>query len=108
VLVALLSLTPLYAVGFQMLANVAGVVVFARAFDERVPWRVILRMPVTYLPYQWLLAFSALRATLRHLRGKREWEKTEHTGAHRQPRPAWATPTLMSAEMTSAVNSEVL
>jgi hypothetical protein len=89
VLAAILSFFPLYVVALQMLANVAGVVVFGRAFGEPVHWRLVARMPLTYLPYQWLIAFSALRATVRHLRGDREWEKTEHRGAHRRtPAPA--------------------
>ena len=85
VLVALLTLAPLYAVLLQMLANLAGVFVFARAYGEAVPWRVAALMPFAYLPYQWLIAVSAMRATVRHLRGQGEWEKTEHRGAHRSP-----------------------
>jgi glycosyltransferase XagB len=89
VLVAILSFFPLYAVALQMLTNVAGAVVFGRTFGEPVPWWLIARMPLTYLPYQWLIAFSALRATARHVRGDREWEKTDHRGAHRRsPAPA--------------------
>jgi hypothetical protein len=88
VLAALLTLAPLYAVLFQMLANMAGAFVFARAYDEPTPWRRVALMPLAYLPYQWMIAFSALRATVRHLRGEGEWEKTEHRGAHRSPLPA--------------------
>jgi glycosyltransferase XagB len=89
VLAAILSFFPLYVVALQMLANIAGVVVFGGAFGEPVHWRLVARMPLTYLPYQWLIAFSALRATVRHLQGERDWEKTEHRGAHRRrPAPA--------------------
>jgi len=90
VAVALLTFAPLYAVGLQLLANVVGVVLFGREYGERVPRRLIARMLLTYLPYQWLIGFSALRATWRHLRGDEEWEKTEHRGAHRTPVPAAA------------------
>jgi cellulose synthase/poly-beta-1,6-N-acetylglucosamine synthase-like glycosyltransferase len=91
VIVALLSFCPLYAVALQALTNIVGVVVFGRAFGERVPWRLVARMPLTYLPYQWLIAFSAVRAIVRHVRGDGEWEKTEHRGAHRRvPAPALA------------------
>jgi cellulose synthase/poly-beta-1,6-N-acetylglucosamine synthase-like glycosyltransferase len=83
--VALMTFAPLYAVGLQMLANIAGLIVFARDFDQRLPWRVLLRMPFTYLPYQWLIAVSALRASGRQIRGDRGWEKTQHLGAHRAP-----------------------
>ena len=43
-----------------------------------------LRLALSYLPYQWLLAFAALRAVWRQARGVNTWEKTAHVGAHRQ------------------------
>jgi cellulose synthase/poly-beta-1,6-N-acetylglucosamine synthase-like glycosyltransferase len=83
--VALLTFAPLYAVALQLLANIAGLVVFTRDFGQKLPLPVLLRMPFTYLPYQWLIALSALRATVRQLRGNHAWEKTQHLGAHRAP-----------------------
>jgi hypothetical protein len=88
VLLALLLYFPLYGVLLQMLANVTAAFIFTREFGERLPWWVLARMPFTYLPYQWLIGFSALRATRRQLRGRRDWEKTEHRGAHRVGIPA--------------------
>jgi cellulose synthase/poly-beta-1,6-N-acetylglucosamine synthase-like glycosyltransferase len=85
VLVALLSCAPLYAIGLQMLTNMAGAVVFAREFGMRLPWWLLPRMLFTYPAYQWLIAFAAARASIRHLLGRGEWEKTEHRGAHREP-----------------------
>ncbi len=65
-----------------------------------------VRLVVTYLPYQWLLGFAALRAVWRELRGVNTWEKTAHTGAHRarsQPRPiALRAPARMAATWLSA------
>jgi cellulose synthase/poly-beta-1,6-N-acetylglucosamine synthase-like glycosyltransferase len=83
VLFAMLLYFPLYGVLLQMLANMTAAVVFTREFGEKLPLRVLARMPFTYLPYQWLIGFSALRATRRQLAGRRDWEKTEHLGAHR-------------------------
>ena len=40
-------------------------------------------MALTYLPYQWVLSYAAVRATIRELRGINNWEKTAHVGAHR-------------------------
>ena len=85
VIVALLSLAPLYVVALQMLASIIGAVEFGRLFEERVPVGLLMKMPFTYLPFQALIGFSALRAMVRQLRGKGEWEKTEHRGAHRIP-----------------------
>jgi len=59
------------------------------------PWRILARMPFTYLPYQWLIGFSALRATRRLLLGRGDWEKTEHLGAHR---PAIPVPLTLPAD----------
>ncbi|MGD0981137.1 MAG: glycosyltransferase [Solirubrobacteraceae bacterium] len=82
--VALLTFMPLYALAMQLLANLVGVVLLARKFAVRVPIRTVLAMPITYLPYQWMVAFSALRALLRCTLRQLEWEKTEHLGAHRR------------------------
>jgi cellulose synthase/poly-beta-1,6-N-acetylglucosamine synthase-like glycosyltransferase len=43
--------------------------------------RLVLSMPF----YQVVLAAAACRAVTRELRGQRGWEKTQHTGAHRDP-----------------------
>ncbi len=45
-------------------------------------------MALAYIPYQWVLAYAALRAFVRELRGISNWEKTQHTGAHRTGRDA--------------------
>lgn len=90
VVVALLSCTPLYAIGLQMLTNLTGALVFAEEYDMRLPKRLLARMVFTYPLYQWLIAFAALRAWVRHALGRGEWEKTEHAGAHRAP--AYAEP----------------
>ena len=41
-------------------------------------------MALGYLPYQGMLAYASVRATLWQLRGINNWEKTQHVGAHRQ------------------------
>ena len=84
-LVAVLTFLPLYAVGVQLVANIVGLVLFARAFEQRIPLRTGLLLPLTFLPYQWMIGFSAARALTRCALGQRNWEKTEHRGAHRLP-----------------------
>jgi cellulose synthase/poly-beta-1,6-N-acetylglucosamine synthase-like glycosyltransferase len=83
VLAALISLAPLYVLGLQMLAGTVGLVEFARLYGERLPPLLVVRMPFTYLACQWLIGYSALRAIVRLVRGRSEWEKTEHYGGHR-------------------------
>jgi cellulose synthase/poly-beta-1,6-N-acetylglucosamine synthase-like glycosyltransferase len=85
--VALLTFSPLYGLGLQMIVNLTAAVVFAREFGEHLPWRTLAFMPFTYLPYQWLIALSGLRATQRQIFRRHDWEKTEHRGAHRARGP---------------------
>ena len=43
-----------------------------------------LRLAVAWTPYQIVLAYAALRAVRRQMRGINTWEKTQHVGAHRE------------------------
>ena len=47
---------------------------------------------------------------LRHARGQGEWEKTEHTGAHRRslPTPALGSQALMSSESSLPTPAKAL
>jgi cellulose synthase/poly-beta-1,6-N-acetylglucosamine synthase-like glycosyltransferase len=108
VLAAMITLTPLYVVGLQMLAGTVGLIEFGRLYGERVPVSLLARMPFTYLACQWLIGYSAARAIVRLLRGRTDWEKTEHTGAHRlapslpAARPGIAAePALLAAAQSS-------
>jgi hypothetical protein len=47
-------------------------------------WKTLVIMALGYLPYQGMLAYASVRATLWQLRGINNWEKTQHVGAHRQ------------------------
>ncbi len=86
--VALLSMLPLYALGFQYVTSLVGLFEFARTYGLRVRPRDLAVFTVGFLPYQLLLTVGALRAVYRELRGATNWEKTAHTGAHRQPATA--------------------
>lgn len=82
---ALISFLPLYSLGFQFLVTLAGAVKFARDYGFKVPLWLPLAMAISYLPFQWLLGISAIRAVYRELRRQQDWEKTAHLGAHRRP-----------------------
>ena len=84
---AILSLLPLYAIGFQFFANLVGLFDFARAYGKRVRALDFVRFTLGFLPYQFLLSISAIRAVLREARGATNWEKTVHSGAHRAKEP---------------------
>jgi cellulose synthase/poly-beta-1,6-N-acetylglucosamine synthase-like glycosyltransferase len=82
--VAMLSFVPLYAVVFQFLFSLVGLIEFGRSYGLRISARDIVVFTVGFVPYQMLLAFAALRAVYRAMQGATNWEKTEHTGAHRE------------------------
>ncbi|MBI4318020.1 MAG: glycosyltransferase [Chloroflexi bacterium] len=86
--VALLLLLPSYMVITHYMVSVVGLYEFAGAHGLRPAFRTPLVMLLTYIPYQWVLAYAALRATLREIRGINNWEKTAHVGAHRHGKAA--------------------
>lgn len=83
--VAMLSLLPLYALMFQYLACLLGLFDFAHAYGLRIRPRDVAMFTISFLPYQVLLSMGAIRAVYRSQRGRTNWEKTAHTGAHRAP-----------------------
>ncbi len=86
VVAAMALLLPLYLLLTHYVISVVGLYEFARAHDLHPPLTTPLLMAAAYLPYQWVLAYAALRAMLRQLRGVTNWEKTKHVGAHRVDR----------------------
>jgi cellulose synthase/poly-beta-1,6-N-acetylglucosamine synthase-like glycosyltransferase len=82
-LVAMVSLLPVYTFGMQMIVTIAASAYLSREYAVKVPWLTLARMSLTFAPYQFLLAISALRAVIREIAGSNNWEKTAHTGAHR-------------------------
>jgi cellulose synthase/poly-beta-1,6-N-acetylglucosamine synthase-like glycosyltransferase/transposase len=85
VLVAMISFLPLYALFLQFLATIVGAFAFTREYGSKFPLFMPISMSITFLPYQYLLGISAIRAIYRELRQMHNWEKTEHAGAHRKP-----------------------
>lgn len=85
VVVAMISLLPLYAIFFQLLVGLIGLQDFASAYGLRLKARDLARYALGFLPYQFLLSISALRAVFREFKGATNWEKTAHSGVHRTP-----------------------
>jgi glycosyltransferase XagB len=87
-LTAMIVSLPLYMLAAHLAITMVGLFEFASAHNLRLtPWLVI-RSFLVYMPYQWMINYAAFRALLRHLLGINNWEKTVHTGAHRQGRGA--------------------
>ncbi len=82
-IVAMLSALPLYALAVQFAVNLVGLYEFTNVHGLRPRIATPIMLLLVYLPYQWMLCASAVRALWRQLRGVSAWEKTTHTGAHR-------------------------
>jgi cellulose synthase/poly-beta-1,6-N-acetylglucosamine synthase-like glycosyltransferase len=83
VIVAITLSLPLYLLLAHLLLAVIGLYEFTDAHHLKPTWTTPLTMALTYLPYQWVLSYASVRATVREMRGINNWEKTAHVGAHR-------------------------
>lgn len=83
VVFVLLSFLPLAVTIITVAVQAVGLHDFCHAYGLRAGpvdyARLVLGTPF----YQVMLAFAAVRAVTRELRGQRGWEKTAHVGAHR-------------------------
>jgi cellulose synthase/poly-beta-1,6-N-acetylglucosamine synthase-like glycosyltransferase len=95
--VALLTFIPLAPTLVTLAVEVAGLGEFGRLYGEKVRARDYVRLILGTIPFQVFLALAALRAVFREARGARNWEKTEHTGAHREPDADPVRPALQAA-----------
>jgi cellulose synthase/poly-beta-1,6-N-acetylglucosamine synthase-like glycosyltransferase len=88
VILAMLTVVPLYGLGLQFLVNFAGLLDFAHAYQQRLRIKDFAIFVLGFVPYQMILGYGAVRAVYREIRGASNWEKTEHVGAHRVNVPA--------------------
>ena len=80
--ITLVSFLPALPMLSMLAVEVAGLSDFCRAYGERASARDYGRLVLGVLLYQAVLAFAAVRAVARELRGDRGWEKTAHMGLH--------------------------
>jgi glycosyltransferase XagB len=83
--ITLVSFLPALPMLSMLAVEVAGLSDFCRAYGERGSARDYARLVLGVLLYQAVLAFAAVRAVARELRGDRGWEKTAHMGLHLSP-----------------------
>lgn len=79
----LLVISPLYILVLQLLTQLLALREFSKDFNKKVTIFRYLVVIISFIPYQFLLAFSAMRAMIRQLIGCRVWEKTLHKNLHR-------------------------
>lgn len=90
VLVVLIAFLPLYTLVFQFGVTAIGAYLFTKEYGFKYPFHLPITMAVTFVPFQFLMGISAVRAVLREFRRQYNWEKTLHVGAHRQPAIIWS------------------
>jgi cellulose synthase/poly-beta-1,6-N-acetylglucosamine synthase-like glycosyltransferase len=83
--VALITFLPAVPTIAMVVFEAVGLREFCRVYYVRPRAKDYLRLLVGAPFYQVVLAMAACRAVLRELRGDRGWEKTAHSGAHRDP-----------------------
>ena len=83
VLVALVSYLPVLALLANLLSSEIGLYEFTRAHGLKASPMAAVKLALAWTPYQLVLAYAALRAVRRQMRGINTWEKTKHVGAHR-------------------------
>jgi cellulose synthase/poly-beta-1,6-N-acetylglucosamine synthase-like glycosyltransferase len=86
--VALITFLPAIPTIAMVTFEAVGLREFCRVYYVRPRAVDYLRLLVGAPFYQVVLAAAACRAVLRELRGDRSWEKTAHSGAHRDPTAA--------------------
>ena len=82
--VTLIAFLPMLMVLAAVAVEVSALHEFGRDYGVKVRTHYYLWLVLGTVPYQWLLAFAAVRAVWRELNNERGWEKTAHTGAHRE------------------------
>jgi hypothetical protein len=83
VLVAMVTYLPVLLLVAHFIVAVVGLYEFTEAHHLKAKPRTVVKMALTWIPYQFVLAYAAFRALRRQLAGRGEWEKTQHVGAHR-------------------------
>jgi glycosyltransferase XagB len=81
--ISLISAIPLLILALFITTQAIALYEFTRLYHKKwSPW-YIFKLILLYIPYQCVLGFSAVRATIREMQQKVGWEKTEHINAHR-------------------------
>ncbi len=99
----MLMFLPLIPMFLLLALNAIFLYDFGKAFDRKVRLRTYALMFATYFLYQLVLNAAALWSIVRELRGDTSWQKTAHSGLHRQE--AFAAVNL-PADSTVIVNEE--
>ncbi len=80
---AIFLFTPLIVLFATAVFEVLIAIELCRDFDINLKVRYLVVLILSLIPYQFILSFSAIYGVGRHVFGRKDWLKTDHTGAHR-------------------------
>lgn len=83
ILLALYASLPSYLLILQLVTLTVGMYEFTKHFNIRFSIMTPIVLLLTFIPYQVILGFSALRAFFRLFSKDNVWEKTKHNNVHR-------------------------
>ena len=112
--VALITFIPLAPTLITLAVEITGLTEFGRLYSQKVRVRDYVRLVLGTFPYQIFLAAAAVRSVVRNLKGDHSWEKTEHTGAHRDaltepiPAPVRAPEPVLMSDVHDHADDSVL
>lgn len=87
-LMTLVAFSAVFMMLCVLATEIVGLMELSHTFALDTRLRDYLRLILTTIPYQAVLAFAGLRAAWRQLLGQGTWEKTAHSGMHRSGEPA--------------------
>lgn len=96
IVITLVSLLPLYLLIVHLIVLNVGLYEFTKKYAMPFPFWMPIKVTLTFIPFQFLLGLSAVRAVYRELTDERGWEKTDHINAHR-PAPDAVRQSLRSS-----------
>jgi hypothetical protein len=82
IVVALISFCPVIPMTATAAFEAAGLHDFGKQYQLRVTFTHYVKLIVGSPVYQLILTAAALRAVWREFRGQKDWELTQHVGAH--------------------------
>ena len=83
IVIALLTTIPMYLLLLQLVTYNIGLYEFTKEYDLKYSFWMVIKLLLTFYPYQILLGFSSFRAAFRLISKNNIWEKTAHINAHR-------------------------
>jgi len=83
-IVSLFSFVPFSLFLLQLVVFMIGFYEFAKAYKFKFQIRYLVKIFITFYPYQIMLMFASFRALFRIIFNQNAWEKTLHKNQHRQ------------------------